>query len=405
MTQLSDRTTRPEARGFSARVLIGRLFRPVPVEFLLIAFSAVLLTIFGVIMVLSATSANAAASGDPLDGAIRQGAYAIIGLPLMFVVSRIPLHILQKVAWPALIVAVVLQLVVLLTSLGVSSGGNTNWLVIGNVTIQPSELMKLSLALWIAFVLLRKQSHLATWHQAFIPVVPVSALAIGTVLGGEDLGTAIVLVLIVLACLFFAGLKLRLFILPLLAGGVVLAIYAMTSENRMRRILDLFRDECDYFRECFQPTHGIWGLARGGIFGLGLGTSVEKHGWLPAAANDYIFAIVGEELGLIGCVVVLGLFTVYAIGAFHIVRKTTDPFVRVAAGGITVWIIGQAIINIGVVLRVFPVLGVPLPFMSAGGSALISALLASGVLLSFARTLPEAPSTRDREPQPKRVRA
>ncbi|WP_317451967.1 FtsW/RodA/SpoVE family cell cycle protein [Microbacterium sp. NIBRBAC000506063] len=135
------------------------------------------------------------------------------------------------------------------------------------------------------------------------------------------------------------------------------------------------------------------GLASGGIFGLGLGNSKEKYGWLPHAENDYIFAIVGEELGLIGCLVVLALFTLYAVGAFHIIRKTRDPFIRVAAGGITVWIIGQALINIGVVLRLVPVLGIPLPFMSQGGTALLAVLMASGVLLAFARTLtaPEEP--------------
>ena len=123
-------------------------------------------------------------------------------------------------------------------------------------------------------------------------------------------------------------------------------------------------------------------------FGLGLGNSREKYGWLPAKANDYIFAIIGEELGLVGCIVVLVLFTLFAIGAFHVIRKTHDPFIRIVSGGITVWIVGQAIVNMGVVLRIFPVLGVPLPFMSQGGTSLLSVLVACGVLLSFARTLP-----------------
>jgi cell division protein FtsW len=156
----------------------------------------------------------------------------------------------------------------------------------------------------------------------------------------------------------------------------------------MSRILSFMDPDCDYFNECYQPLHGVYGLAGGGVFGLGLGNSREKYDWLPAAANDYIFAIVGEELGLIGCIVVLFLFTLFAVGAFHVIRKTDDPFVRIVSGAITVWIVGQALINIGVVLRVFPVLGVPLPFMSQGGTALLSVLLACGVLLSFARSLP-----------------
>jgi len=131
-------------------------------------------------------------------------------------------------------------------------------------------------------------------------------------------------------------------------------------------------------------------MASGGIFGVGLGNSQEKYGWLPAAGNDFIFAIVGEELGLIGCIVVLALFTLFTVGAFHIIRKTADPFIRVAAGGITVWITGQAVFNIGVVIGLFPVMGVPLPFMSQGGTALLAVLIACGVLLSFARTIPVA---------------
>jgi len=179
-------------------------------------------------------------------------------------------------------------------------------------------------------------------------------------------------------------------VLPLLGAAAALALFAVTSPNRMKRIMSFLDPNCldDYLNSCYQPLHGIWGLAGGGIFGVGLGNSKEKYDWLPAAANDYIFAIVGEELGLIGCVVVLALFALYAIGAFHIIRKTHDPFVRIVSGAITIWIVGQALLNIGVVLRLFPVLGVPLPFMSQGGTSLLSVLLASGVLLSFARTIP-----------------
>jgi cell division protein FtsW len=203
-----------------------------------------------------------------------------------------------------------------------------------------------------------------------------------------------VLVLILLGCLFFSGVKLRLFILPMILGAAAVAFYALSSENRLRRItalcanIDPGADRQAFDGVCYQAVHGFWGMASGGIFGLGLGNSQEKYGWLPAAANDYIFAIVGEELGLIGCLVVLALFTFFAVGAFHIMRKTPDPFIRVAAGGITVWILGQALINVGVVIGVFPVMGVPLPFMSQGGTSLFAVLLACGVLLAFARTIP-----------------
>jgi cell division protein FtsW len=221
--------------------------------------------------------------------------------------------------------------------------------------------------------------------------VPVAVLVIGTVLGGRDLGTVMILVLVVLGALFFAGIKLRMFIVPAVISLVVVLVSAFGSENRMARIASLFDpdDASCYYTSCYQSLHGVWGLASGGVLGLGLGNSKEKYDWLPAAANDYIFAIIGEELGLIGCLVVLVLFALFAVGAFHIIRRTDDAFVRIVAGAITLWIIGQAIVNIGVVLRIFPVLGVPLPFMSQGGTSLLSVLIACGVLLSCARTLPD----------------
>lgn len=378
-----------QSRGLAARVSLGRVFAPVPSEFLLIASTALILTIFGVVMVLSATSATSTAAGDgPFEPALRQGVFAMIGIPLMFIASRFPVSFWKKMAWPALILTTLFQLLVF-TPLGISNDGNRNWISIAGFQAQPSEFLKLGLALWIGYVLYRKQTLLGLWSHVFIPLVPVSALVIGTVLAGHDLGTAMILVLIVLGALFFSGVKLRLFILPVIIAVVSVAYLAVTSQDRMRRMMSFLDPVCaDYYGDCFQPLHGIWGLAGGGIFGLGLGNSKEKYDWLPAASNDYIFAILGEELGLIGCVVVLALFALFAVGAFHVIRKTNDPFVRIVSGAITIWVVGQALINIGVVLRVLPVLGVPLPFMSAGGTSLISVLVACGVLLSFARSLP-----------------
>lgn len=384
MTQ-TPRPPRTDVRGLAARVSLGRLFAPPSTEFVMVASTAVLLTVFGVVMVLSATSANPSA---PLEAAVKQGLFAAVGIPLMFLVSRLPVAFFGKIAWPALILAVLFQLLVFVPGVGVSSYGNRNWINLAGIQLQPSEFLKLALAIWIAFVLLRKQSKLGTWHQVFIPVVPVSILAIGTVIAGNDLGTVMVLVLVVLGCLFFSGAKLRLFILPMLLGLVAVLGFALTSKNRMNRILSAFNPSaCDPTNECYQAVHGMWGLANGGFFGVGLGNSQEKY-WLPAASNDYIFAIIGEELGMLGCLMVLVLFGVFAVGAFHIIRKTHDPFIRIASGGIVVWIVGQALFNIGVVLRILPVMGVPLPFMSQGGTSLLSVMIACGVLLAFARTIP-----------------
>ncbi|WEG10161.1 putative lipid II flippase FtsW [Microbacterium horticulturae] len=376
-------------RPLSARVVLGRVFAPVPSEFLLILSTALMLTGFGLVMVLSATSAVGSANGDkPYEALAKQAVFAAIGIPMMLVASRFSVSFWKKIAWPALIGATAFQMLVF-TPLGINNDGNTNWIRIAGLQAQPSELLKLALALWLGYVLFRKQTLLGLWRHVFIPLVPVSVAVIATVLAGHDLGTAMILVLIVLSALFFSGVKLRIFILPTLLSVVLVAVLAVTSPNRMSRIMTFLDAQCtDYFDKCYQPLHGIWGLASGGVFGLGLGNSKQKYDWLPAAANDYIFAIVGEELGLIGCCVVLVLFALFAVGSFHVIRRTTDPFVRIVSGAITVWIVGEALLNIGVVLRLFPVLGVPLPFMSQGGTSLLSTLLACGVLLSFARTLP-----------------
>lgn len=402
MATTTTRRTRPTTapaeaegsakRGFAARVSLGRAFAPVPSEFLLIASTALLLTGFGLVMVLSATMADAVAEGaSPFEVVMKQATFALIGIPLMVVASRFPIAFWKKMAWPALIVTLVFQLLVFVPGLGIVNDGNQNWIQIAGFQMQPSEFLKLSLALWLGYVMYRKQSLLRLWRHVFIPVVPVGGLVIGLVaVGSHDLGTGLILMAILLGCLFFSGVRLRLFLIPLILVSVVAAVAAMTSENRMRRITQLFEidSESCYTTSCYQALHGIFGLANGGVFGLGLGNSREKYGWLPAKANDYIFAILGEELGLIGCLVVLLLFTLFAVGAFHIIRKTDDPFIRIVSGGITVWIVGQALVNIGVVLRLLPVLGVPLPFMSQGGTSLLSVLMACGVLLSFARTLP-----------------
>lgn len=383
MTQVA-RPPRSESKGLAARVSLGRLFTPPSNEFLLIASTALLLTVFGLIMVISATSAT---ESGVMDTALKQAMFAAVGIPLMFLVSRLSIGVLKKLAWPALIGATLLQLLVF-TPLGIEDAGNRNWIRIAGFSMQPSEFLKLALALWIAYVLLRKRTLLGVWRHVFIPVIPVGVLVIGTVMAGRDLGTSMVLVAILLGCLFFAGVKLRLFIIPVILGIAGVVALAIVSPDRMRRITVVCTDMSNYENDCYQSIHAVWGMANGGIFGLGLGNSQEKYGWLPAAANDFVFAIVGEELGLIGCLVVLALFTFFAVGAFHIMRKTSDPFIRVAAGGITVWILGQALVNVGVVIGIFPVLGVPLPFMSQGGTALLSVLLGCGVLLAFARTIP-----------------
>jgi cell division protein FtsW len=192
----------------------------------------------------------------------------------------------------------------------------------------------------------------------------------------------------VFGAVFFAGVKLRYLAVPIVAAGIAGLMFAFGTSSRQDRWQAFFSgcgSSDDYSGSCWQTVHGWWALASGGIFGVGLGNSKAKWSWLPEADNDFIFAIIGEELGLLGAIVVLLLFIVIAISFVRIIRANPDPFAKLVVSSVMVWIIGQAFVNIAVVLGVLPVLGVPLPLISAGGSALVTTLFAIGIVLSFAR--------------------
>jgi cell division protein FtsW len=241
-------------------------------------------------------------------------------------------------------------------------------------------------------VLAAKQNLLHDWRHVFIPIAPIAGGAIALVLLGSDLGTALIMGAIVLGCLFYAGVRLRIIGVAVLVVSIIALLFTLIGGSRTSRI-STFLSGCTKASDlqqpgCWQPVHAWWGLANGGVFGEGLGQSKAKWSWLPNADNDFIFAIIGDELGLIGAVVVLVLFVVLAIGFVRIIRASDDPFARVVTSGVMIWLIGQAFVNIAVVLGLLPVLGVPLPFISAGGSSLIASLVGIGIVLSFTRHAP-----------------
>jgi len=352
----------------------------------LILGSTLALTAIGIMMVLSASSVEAIAAGEsPYSAALKQGGFAAIGVFAMFVLSRVNVVWLRRFAWPLMLLAIALLGLVLLV--GRSALGNQNWIDVGPFTFQPSEAAKLALALWMATVLDRKAKLLHEWRHALIPVVAPGAIAVlGLILAGNDLGTAMIVMIIIAAALFFAGVRLYLFGI----AGAVLALFAtilaVTSPNRMCRILSWTGQTCaDGSDLNYQSTNGLYGLASGGWFGVGLGQSRQKYSWIPEAHNDFIFAIIGEELGLVGTLVVLVLFAILGTAIYRVVVAQQDVFHRVLAGSIMVWLLGQASVNMAVVTGLAPVIGVPLPFISYGGSALLMSLCAIGVVLSLAR--------------------
>jgi cell division protein FtsW len=283
--------------------------------------------------------------------------------------------------------------------LGVNVNGNRNWIAVGGLQVQPSEFAKIGLVLFGATVLAKKRRKLAEFMHAVVPLIcPAGGLLLLLVLMGHDLGTALVLLAILGGMLFASGVPTRMFAI---AGGsaVVLAgAMVLTSGNRMGRISTWLAGACsDPNGTGFQTCHGLYALADGGWWGVGLGASREKWQWLPEAHNDFIFSIIGEELGLPGTLIVMGLFALLALACYRLVARTDDFFIRIASAGVMVWILVQAIINIGSVIGALPVIGVPLPLVSAGGSALVTTLFGLGMLISFARNEPgcrEALSTR-----------
>jgi cell division protein FtsW len=370
-----------------AVVAVRRIFAAEHANYFLLLGVTLFLVAFGLVMVLSSSSIDSYKenNGNSFASFLSQATYALIGVPLMLVASRLPASFWKRWAWAAVLLGLGLQLAVFVPGIGHSFQGNTNWIKLGSFSGQPSEVLKLALIVWMAFIFSRKEELLTDWKHVALPVAPVAGGGILLVLAGHDLGTALIMLGIVFSCLFFAGVRLKHLLVAAVGIGFLAFVFSATGASRTSRISQWMSGCPTDAGLCWQPLHGQWALASGGIFGVGLGNSKMKWSWLPESDNDYIFAIVGEELGLIGAIVVLLLFIVLAISFVRIVRSSSEAFTRIVAAGVMVWIIGQALVNIAVVLGLLPVLGVPLPLISAGGSALISSLLAIGVVLSLSR--------------------
>lgn len=345
------------------------------------------LAIFGCIMVLSASSVTMISQGQsPFSQVSSQILFLVLGVVAMAVITNIPVgwYHKQVVVNAMLAVALVLQLAVVV--IGVEVNGNRNWIKLGPVQMQPSEFSKLAIVMWLAWVYNRQGDiSRSFWRTLFPSIYGVGALILLIMVGG-DMGTALVYGFIFLGMMWMAGASRR---SMLQIGGAVAALAllgVLSSPNRVARIFGIW-GSCTN-ANCDQANSGEVALATGGFLGVGLGQSRQKYNYLAEAHNDYIFAIIGEELGLLGTMAVLLLYVGLVYCAVRIMLRTADPLVRLATGGIMVWLTSQAIINMGMVSRILPVIGVPLPFVSYGGSSLLSSLCAAGLLLAFARQTP-----------------
>ncbi len=366
--------------------------RPLASYQLVLGATALLLGL-GLIMVLSASSIFARLNygGNSFAIVERQMIFAVLGLIGAYFAANVPLRILRKLILPFLIVSVLLIMATYIPGVGVEVNGNRNWLPLAaGFRLQPSEFAKLALILWIADLYARRHKKLGTPRLVLTPMVPVAGFVAMLVVGQHDLGTALVLFALIIGMLWVAGLPAKQMGAILASLFVLLVIAVANSPERVGRLLNFTNPEADPDFRGFQAIHGMMALARGGFWGVGLGGSRQKWGSLPEAHTDFILAVIGEELGLLGTLVVLALFVFLTVAGIRIATRTRDPFVHYAAAGITIWIVVQAVINIGMVLGLLPVIGIPLPLISYGGSSLLVTLVAMGVLINCAKTEPGA---------------
>ncbi|WP_433497009.1 putative lipid II flippase FtsW [Sphaerimonospora sp. CA-214678] len=377
---------RSEGRLTALRELLNR---PLVSYYLVLGCSALLLAL-GLMMVLSASSIEALQeTGSPFYWFIKQSTSVAIGIPVMWVCSRLPQRFFQLAGNPLMGVSILGLVMVIF--IGQEVLGAQRWISIGPFSVQPSEPAKLALALWGADILARRaRGGRIEWRHLLIPLMPGLALLAVLVLIGRDLGTTLVLMMIFLALLWVVGAPLRLFggILALLALAAAMMI--VVTPWRMERLANFINPWADPQDAGFQAVQGLIAIGSGGWFGLGLGASRQKWGHVPHAESDFIFSILGEELGLMGTLVVVALFGLLGYAGLRIASRVNDPFIRLCSAAVVAWIVGQAIVNMGAVIGVLPITGIPLPLVSYGGSALLPTLAALGMLLSFAKREPGA---------------
>lgn len=361
-----------------------------------LALSAITLFLvgFGLLMVLSASSVEAGVAGNPYGDFATQGVAALLGTGAMLVVAtRLRPGALLRLGPLLFGGSILLQVITAKTPLGTSVNGNQNWIRIAGVSVQPSEFVKLSLVLVLAGFFHRRAGE-RLGVKGLLPPLLLAGVAMWAVYLGHDLGTCLVIALIVIAGFFFGGVRLPVLgVLGVGAAGLLLAL-SRADGSRAGRVSAWSEGCTDILSQyCWQSTQAQWALANGGLTGVGIGNSVSKWFWLPEADNDFIAAVIGEEAGLLGLAVVIACFVALAVVCLRVAARTRDRYTRAVAGMAIAWLVGQAFANLAVVVGVAPVFGVPLPFVSAGGSSLIANLLLVGCLMALAdRSLAPQPA-------------
>jgi cell division protein FtsW len=369
---------------------LAALDRPLTSYYLVLGIGTLLIAL-GLVMVLSTSSVDSLMNGAPPYSAFQhQLLGVVVGIPCMWLAARAKPATFRAVAYPLIFIAILGLLVVPVA--GTTSAGATRYLSLGPVNFQPSELAKLAFVLWGADLLARKErlGQLRDSRQLLIPLLPGAGIVALLVMLGDDLGTTFILLVIFLALLWVAGTPVRLYAGMLGMIGLVLGILVVVAGYRLNRLQVFLHPTGGPLGTNMQGIQGKWAVASGGWFGMGLGASRQKWGWVPNDTTDFIFAIIGEELGLVGTLCVTFLYGGLAYAGLRIARRVRDTFVRLAATAVTAWVVVEALVNIGAVLGLIPITGVPLPLVSYGLSSLLVTMVALGMLMSFAKLEPGA---------------
>lgn len=366
------------------------LGKPMTSFHLIVAVAALLVTL-GLIMVLSASGVHSYdEDGSPWTIFGKQVLWTVIGVFAFYIAIRIPVNLMRKLSFSAFATTIVLLVLVLVPGIGRESNGTRGWFVFGGFSMQPSELTKIAFAIWGAHLLAARRMERASLWEMLVPLVPAAVVALALIVAQPDLGQTVSLVIILLALLWFAGLPLRVFLSSLLAAVAAAAVLAVSAGYRSDRVRSWLDPAADAQGAGYQARQAKFALANGGVFGEGLGQGTAKWNYLPNAHNDFIFAIVGEELGLVGALGLLALFGLFAYTGMRIARRSVDPFLRLLTATVTMWVIGQSFINIGYVIGLLPVTGIQLPLISAGGTSTATTLFVVGVIANAARHEPDA---------------
>ncbi|AKK30655.1 cell division protein FtsW [Mycobacterium sp. EPa45] len=366
------------------------LGRPMTSFHLIISVAALLVTL-GLTMVLSASGVHSYdEDGSPWAIFGRQVMWTILGLFACWIALRLPVRFLRRTAFSAFAITIVMLVLVLIPGIGHESNGSRGWFVVAGLSMQPSELTKIAFAIWGAHLLATRRLEHASLRELLIPLIPAAVVALVLIVAQPDLGQTVSLGIILLALLWYAGLPLKVFVTSLGAAVAAAAVLAVSEGYRSDRVRSWLDPGADAQGSGYQARQAKFALANGGVFGDGLGQGTAKWNYLPNAHNDFIFAIIGEELGFVGAFGLLALFGLFAYTGMRIARRSADPFLRLLTASATMWVVGQVFINVGYVIGLLPVTGIQLPLISAGGTSTATTLFMIGLMANAARHEPEA---------------